>query len=216
MLLFLANNSFAQIKDGRKVLTSVISSIGVSSFKGEASSSVNPTLNYETSGIGFTTEIAYGKIKKDNLFSYGLHLALGFSKNSNNSTSDPIDQKNHRIEFGPVLNYQKFFSITDKLYYSPFSRLNINYHYAKQGATSTSSASFEKGIAGSLAFYPFSITFSKDPKTNFLFTIGTVSIDYSRAKYYTKPALNDSKLITSAFNTNAQLAGIGFGLQKLF
>ena len=179
-------------------------------------SSGYPTFISKTSGVGFTTEIAYGKIKKNHLFSYGLHLAMGFDKNYNNSSSTPTDQKNHRIEFGPVLSYQKFYSITDRLYFSPFSILNINYHYTKQGATSTSSAWLDKGIAGSFAFHPFSITFSKDPKTNFLFSIGTVSIDYSRTKYYTRPALNDGKTIYTAFNVDAQITGIAFGIQKLF
>jgi hypothetical protein len=216
LLLFVAINSFAQINDGSRILTSTVSVLYLGFSKGESSSSINPTLTSKTSGLGFTTEVTYGKIKKNYLFSYGLQFTLGFDKNSNNSSSAPSNQKNHRIEFAPVLSYQKFYSLTDKLYFSPFSRLSVGYQYSKQGATSSSSASIQKGLAGSLAFHPFSLTFSKNPKTNFLFTIGTVSIDYTRTKSYYQPVLYDSKTISTTFLLNAQIGGIGFGIQKLF
>jgi len=216
LLLFVTTNSFAQMKDGSKVLTSTISFLNVGFSKGESSSSINPTLTSKTSGLGFITEVTYGKIKRNHLFSYGLQLTAGFDKNSNNSSSNPSDQKNHRIEFAPVLNYQKFYSLTDRLYFSPFSRLSVGYQYSKQGATSSSSSSIQKGIAGTFAFHPFSITFSKNQKTNFLFNIGTVSIDYTRTKSYYEPVLYDSKTISTTFSLSAQIGGIGFGIQKLF
>jgi len=141
---FLVIKSFAQIADGKKALTSTISNFYFGLSKGEATSSINPTLTGKTSGFGFTTEVLYGEIKKNHLFSYGLQLGLGFGKQSNNSSSTSTDAKSHRIEFAPVVSYQKFYGLTDRLYFSPFSRLSIGYQFFKQDATSSSSASIKK------------------------------------------------------------------------
>ena len=214
--LFLTTiNGFGQTNDGKKVITSTLSNFYFGRSKGEATSSINPTLTTKTSGFGFATEVTYGKIKKNNLFSYGLNIAFGFNKQSDNTTT-PANSKNHRIVFGPVISCQKFYKITEKLYYSPYSRLSLGYSYYKQNATPFSSASIQKGMLGSLTFHPFSITFSKSPKTNFLFTIGRVSIDYSRVKSYYDPILNNSQTISTNFLLSAQIGGIGFGIQKLF
>jgi len=216
MLLFLAANSFAQIKNGSKALTSTISFFNYSFGKGEASSSINPTFTSKSSGFSFMSEITYGEIKENHLFSYGLSLGYGFDKQSSSSNGTPNNSKNHRYAIGPAISYQKFYILADRLYYSPFSKLGVVYRYSKQDASVTSSAAIQKGIEGTFEFHPFSVTFSKNAKTNFLFTIGTVWFNYTRTKSYYRPVLYNSKTISNMFTASAQIAGIGFGIQKLF
>lgn len=214
-MLALGIISFGQIKDGTNVI-GLMGNIYVGISKGESSSAVNPTLISKTRGGGLNSEITYGKIKSNHLISYGLIFGFGTDKQSSNSITTPGESKNHRYNIGPTVSYQKFYSLTNKLYYSPISKLSVVYQHSKQDASVISSIGIQKGIAATFEFNPFSITFSKSPKTNFLFTIGSIWINYTRTKSYYEPILNDSKTISSQFTVNAQISGIGFGIQKLF
>ena len=210
LIVFCATNSFSQIKDGSKVLTSTLSSIGIGMSKSKSIANGSPDFLTKSQGFGFTLEGTYGKVRKSSLWSYGLNFSWRLNTQSNGGSNF------HSIGAGPVISYEYFYRITDKFYFSPFFRFNTNYQYSKQDATATSSAFIQKGIAGSLMINPFSLTFSKSPKTNFLLVLGNVSLNYDRTKSFYQPSLNDGKTISSNFNLNSSVGGIGFGIQKLF
>lgn len=209
MLLFLTANSFAQIKDNTKVFTSTISTLGIYSTKSKTTSDNNPTSRTGGSGFGLAPELTYGKIQNGHLFSFGLRLAYQLTKQIDYSDRNSIS-------VAPVVSFEKFYPITNQLYFTPFTRLSVGYQYASQGASSYSSKQIEKGITSSFEFRPFSLTFAKSPKTNFLFTIGNLSAEFNRTKSYIKGSLNNSKTISTNITINGSLGGIGFGIQKLF
>lgn len=208
LLSFPVLYSFAQIKDGSKVFTSTISNFGIYSTKSKTTSDNNPTSSTGGSGFGLTPELIYGKIKNNNLLSFGLSLTYQLIKQ--------IDASNkNAIAIAPVITYEKFYPITNKLYFTPFTRLSLGYQYASQAASSFSSRRIEKGLIGSFSFRPFSLTFAKNPRTNFLFTIGNLYLDFSRIQSYIEGNLNNSKTISTNLTINGSLGGIGFGIQKL-
>lgn len=211
----MATNSFAQMKEDSKVLTSTLSNLTFGFSKSETSSTVNPTQTGKGKSFGFRPELTYGKVKKNGLLSYGLSLAWGFGTQSN-TASGGFTTKNHLIGFAPVISYQKFYPLLERLYYSPFARLSVGYQYAKQNGTSSSSASIQKGIVGSFEFRPFSLVFSRNARTNFIFNLGSVAINYDRTKSYFIPMLYNGKTISTNLTLNASISGIGFGIQKLF
>lgn len=205
-----ASNSFSQVNDGSKVLTSTLSRIGIGISKSKSTSNASPDFLTESQGFGFTVEGTYGKIRKGNLWSYGLDFSWRLNTQSNGGSDF------HSIGAGPIVSYEHFYRITDHFYFSPFFRFNADYQYSKQDATATSSAFIQKGIAGSLVINPFSVTFSKNPKTNFLLMLGNASLNYDRTRSFYQSALNDGKTISSNFYLSSSVGGIGFGIQKLF
>lgn len=166
-LFFSTIDSFSQIQNGSKVLTSTLTTLGFSFGKSETSSNVNPTQIGKGISIGLRPELTFGRVKNNGLFSYGLSLVFGWGKQSN-TASGGFETKNSSIGISPVVSYQKFYSIANNLYFSPFSRLSFGYLYSKQKGTSSTTSAIQKGVVGSFEFRPFSLTFSKNAKTNFL------------------------------------------------
>lgn len=198
-----------QFKNGDKVWTSAISNFSVSISKSETTSNSNPPQTSKVNDFRLNPEITFGKIKNNQLFSYGLSLIAGITTQEGGSNR-------HTLGIAPVIIYQKIYPLSEKLFFTPITRLNVGYQYSKQEASSFSSAQIQKSIVGSLGFYPFSLTFLKNEKTSFIFTITRISIDYNRTKSYLDPQIANGKTISSNLLFAGSLNSVGFGIQKHF
>lgn len=208
---FYGIKTYAQIKENTRVLTTTLSniSIGISNFK--STSNNNPTQSGTSSGYGFATEVMYGRIKMHKLLSYGVNFSWRLNTQSNGGSD------NRTVAFGPVFSYQKFYAIkADRLYFSPFFKFSAGFQFANQHASASSSALMEKGYLASFIVNPFSLTFLKDNKTNFLFSLGAVTLSYDRTKSFFAGNLNESQIISKNLTLYGSIGGINFGLQKLF
>ena len=207
LLAFVATNSFGQIKDGSKVLTTTLSNLFINLGKTKTTSNLQPPSSGKSQAFGLTLEGTYGKVKNSSLWSYGLSISGAFSTNDGGSRS-------HSYGFAPVVSYQKFFPLSERFYYSPFGRLSVGYsHTTNSGVGST--RWIMNTLGGSAAFYPFSVTFVKNAKTNILFMLGTVSLSQYRTKYFNKPSEDDAQSITNSLALTAGFNGFTFGIQRV-
>lgn len=205
-VLLLVNQSFAQIKDGTKVITATGNLFNANFNKYTSSDSVSTNSN-TSSSISFSPSLTYGKIKNNGLLSYGLHLTLSRSANEGSKTSYPIS-------FGPIVSYQKFYLITQQIYFTPSAILSVEYSYSRN--KNSLNVNTYNGIASSFYFYPFSLTFSKNQKTNFVISVGSASIGYNRSVNKWTNGTASTKNTNSNLGINASFSGIGVGIQKLF
>lgn len=204
ILLWSASLS-AQIQDEIRVLTGSLSNISFYSTSSKSTTSNNPTQYSGGSGFGLSQEVSYGVIKNNRLLSVGLDINFGFI-NPRNAINQTI------INIGPLVSYQRFYSISDKLYFTPFARMSIGYRYSLAEADPFIEVSRNYGVIGQLALRPVAVTFAKSEKINFLLFVGGLYVNYSRIT----DRLDERKIVNTNFNLNGTLTGMGFGLQKLF
>lgn len=213
------SNSIGQLNDGRKILTISAATITIATDKNVSTQNSVEMARSKGTGVTILPELSFGRIHKGHLLSYGLQLFLNFNKSKIESDQNPnlnIITHGHTVGIAPLISYQKFLPlVASKLYYSPYGSMVFGYKFNKLNGTGISEQT-NKGIYGSLVFRPFSIIYIKTAKTNFVFNIGNISIDYDRMTNSYTDNPNGVKTVSSNLSLSSALGSIVFGIQKTF
>ena len=62
----------------------------------------------------------------------------------------------------------------------------------------------------------FSLVFSKNARTNFLFELGSIAATEQRNRSYYTADPNSNKSVSGSFSLTGTVSGIALGIQKLF
>ena len=195
--------SNCQVDSNKRILSFLAGNLSINHSN---SKDIAPGFSQPTSSEtdAFEAMLTYGKIKGNNLFSYGIDVAVLYAK--------AISYSNyyHSIGIAPTISYEKFIPIASKIYYTPFTDFRIGYIRGSGGSQ------VQKGILSALNFYPFGLTFCKNKRTFFLFKFGLISLAYNHIKTYDVNNPDQYTTTNTTYGLNALLTQFNFGIQKAF
>jgi len=206
-LCFLATSVSAQLQNGTKILTTSVGALNLSANSNSERSDGRDPMNSSSSSILLQSDVTFGVFKNSNLFSYGMSLIFS---HINQSEADFTSWR-----LSPVVSYERFYPIVDKLYFTPFISASVGYEFGKTEASQYSSQLNKNGIAGTIRVNPVAVSFLPNKKTVFFLGLSQIVLSYTRFTSKRKSNMDNGRTIEKQFSANAALSSVSFGLQKI-
>lgn len=158
----------------------------------------------KTTSFGILPEVSIGRWKNDHLFFYGVALLY-------QTTSLQGGNKSEAFAFLPTFGYQIRFNITDKLYLTPYGKLQAGFTKQSFQQNPQSSNQYTDGLYSGLLIVPFSVTLHASKNIRLLFSLGSFSTIYQTTKF--DPQAGQTGYKNTQFTIQAKLNSIGLGAQ---
>lgn len=195
----------SQLKEGSRIATTNIgfdftgSKQNITNFD-TTSSAIAQNSFYVNLGFGI------GKLKNNRLLTYGISISDSYNNGINSGVTNAYT-------ITASVSYQKFYPITDKLYFTPLSNLYAGYSHSRSYSALETTNGFTTGII----FYPIAVTFCRNSTTNFVFYVGNFDLEYNYLRNYKDNLIPGTyKMYSSSLNINSSFTGFGVMLQKVF
>jgi len=195
--------SFAQLKNGDRVFSTMLSNLEFGHMKATRTSPFTDPAFQNADAFKVRTETVFGKLKNNWLISYGVSMEGVWYKTVYAGPTNETDNS-HSISIGPLISAQRFYVISDRFLFSAIGKFNVGYQFGS------------KRVFGSLEYWPFGVAYSITPKANLIFQVGQVKMEGFIYKDVDRTAAGENKQVSTSLVLNATVGAIAIGYQRKF